>query len=82
MKYSVALDNDGHFMLAKLSDRKKVISNLKKLDDGDYWANEAEGYMEEIDVTGESGLLIIAENKWNEFVGGFVQRGTMEIVEI
>lgn len=78
-KICVALDADGHFMLANLLDRKEVIKLLKEIHDGDYWANEAKGYMKEIDVTGESGLLIINEQAWLKFVNSFVQRATMEI---
>ena len=81
-KYSVALDGDGHFMLAKLTDRSEVIKNLKQIHDGDYWANDADDYMDEIGVSNENELLSLDEDKWVSFVSDFIQRGTMEIIEI
>jgi len=73
---------DGHFMLAKLTDRKGVIKLLKDIQDGDYWANEAEAYMDEIGVATKAELFDLSDDKWESFVHDFVQRGTMEIKEI
>lgn len=82
MKYCIGLDSDGHFITEKLDERADVIKFLKKLQDGDYWANEAEAYMEEVGVTKESGLMILPEKVWISFVQSFEQRGVMEIKKI
>lgn len=76
MKLCVGLDSDAHFILAKYEDRPAVIKLLKQIHDGDFWADEIE------DDFDEQGMLISDEDNWGEFVWRFVQRGTMEIVEL
>ncbi len=80
--YCVALDGNGHFVLANLDKRVEVIKLLKTIHDGDYWANEANGYMEELGIKNETDLLTIEEVEWFNFVRAFEQRGTMEIKHI
>ncbi len=77
----VALDGDGHFQIAKLSDRPKIIKVLKDIHDGDYWTNEADNYMDEAGVNNESELLTLDETKWKSFVRSFQQRGTVEFLD-
>ena len=78
-KYCIVLDGDGHFQICDSTDRKATIELLKKIEDGDYWGNVSEGYMEDVGVSSEADLLTIPESDWKDFLGSFEQRGTMEL---
>lgn len=70
----VCVDGDGHFHVTLISNRVKVIEDLKKICDGDYWANEVDvEEFEKIDYENCS------YQDWLEFVERFTQRGLMEI---
>lgn len=77
--YCIILDSDGHFGISDITKREQTIELLKKLSDGDVWANEADSYLADANLKDESELLKVGHKTWVEFVNYFVQRGTMEI---
>lgn len=77
--YCVALDGDGHFCLSEISNRTETIKLLKKIQDGDYWANTLDEALENSEILNEEELLTSDDNKWLNFVKSFEQRATMEI---
>jgi hypothetical protein len=76
------MDGNGHFNVAKLTDRKEVIKVLKEIQDGDYWENVYEEILSELELELDSDLFEIDEDKWFEFVQSFEQRGLMEIITL
>jgi hypothetical protein len=82
LKVCASMDGDGHFHIAELSDRKQVIKNLKRIMDGDVWANQAEEALEEACVGDEADLFKLGEFEWEKFVRSFEQRTQMEIQKL
>jgi len=82
MRVCVCMDGNGHFNVAKLTDRKEVIKVLKEIQDGDYWENVYEEILSELELELDSDLFEIDEDKWFEFVQSFEQRGLMEIITL
>jgi hypothetical protein len=81
MKVAVGLDEDGHFMLSNIENRKDTINLLKKISDGDLWENDAEDNLENCDLK-ESDLYECPLGRFEQFVYQFQCRGRIEIKEI
>ena len=82
MKVAVILDDDGHFRVAPLSDREKVMEILELSDDGgDRIESEADG-LENYDRELWDNYKIISNTAWERVLGHFEQRGDFEIIEI
>ena len=81
MKLCIAMDGSGHFNASNIEDREKTIKVIKKIHDGDYWYDILDDIIEDYDIE-EKELLTIHIDMWNKIMKSFVQRGTMEIVEI
>ena len=77
MKILISSDNDGHFNAAHLSDRKAVIKLLETIE---------EGYYREIINDNEIQIPKDLDNfcckSWREFIGNFIHRGRLELVDI
>ena len=78
MKLLVSIDGDGHFMLAHPSDRNQVIKLLEKIHDGDYYYN----IINDNEIKLPSDLSDMCCQEWDKFINEFIQRGTLEYVEI
>jgi hypothetical protein len=78
MKILVGLDNDGHFNAALLKNKDETLKIIKTIGDGDCFE----------EIIGEYGTKSLEEaltgtdDVWESFVENFLQRGTLEIVEI
>ena len=78
MKLLASMDSDGHFMIAHPSDRKVVLNLLHKISDGDYLADITNDY----EFKFKQDLDEYCCQEWDKMVGYFIQRGTLEYVEI
>lgn len=74
----VCVDGDGHFHVNPLYHRPKVIEAIKLIHDGDYLAN----MIDELPENFLTNYLNFTAEYWKETIGQFVQRGTLEIIEI
>lgn len=74
MRLLASLDTDGHFNLAHVGDREAVKKMIESLHDGDALANS--------DVEFRDDLSSYCCQEWNQIVSEFIQRGTMEYVEL
>lgn len=74
MRFLVIMDGDGHFNIAPISQREKVIELLQDVSDGDYWANEFD--------EDPADLLKLSKQDWEDFVDGAQCRGQAEIVNV
>lgn len=77
MKVVVGVDNDGHFMVAPLTDREKVSQLIEKLAEGDFVAN-----MDEDDLIVFYYPAPVGVIEWRDLISRLEQRGTMEIIEL
>lgn len=73
----VAMDGDGHFHAENLEDRKACINLIESVEDGDYWDNEIEDYLMEMDLDGDT-LLTCPKAKWKDFISNVECRGRIE----
>ena len=78
----VIMDSDGHFDISDITNREETIKLLKRLHDGDYWANEADGCLSDLNIENETDLLKVGPKSWLDFINCFQQRGTMELKTI
>lgn len=76
MKLTVCLDGDGHFKVARLENRDETLKVLKAVSDGDYFEGEKDTYEFPDDYSK------LSDEEWEEMIGNFTQRGTLEIIEI
>jgi len=76
-RFVVCVDGNGHFHVVNASNRERVIRVLKKIEDGDFWTNEAESYYGD-----DNKLFEITNRKWFEFLTSLQTRGRMEVVDI
>lgn len=69
------MDSDGHFKVAHPTDRKATVKLLQDISDGDYYHDIVGSYddIEYVDMCCKD---------WNDFISEFIQRGTLEYVEI
>jgi hypothetical protein len=74
MRLLVNLDSDGHFNAAHEGDREAVKSLIEQLHDGDMLVNS--------DVEFRDDLSSYCCQEWNEIVSVFIQKGTLEYVDI
>jgi len=74
----VCVDGDGHFHVNPLNQRHKVIESIKKIHDGDYLSN----MLDELPENFLTNYLNFTAEYWKETIAQFVQRGTLEIIEI
>lgn len=81
MKVAVAMDEDGHFMVSNIVDRKNTINLLKQISGGDTWSNDAEDNLENCDLK-ESDLYECPIGRFEQFVYQFQCRGRIEIIEL
>lgn len=72
------MDSDGHFMAAHPTDRKAVHNLLKNIHDGDYYADMV--HNEGIEF--KDNLSEHCCKEWDEIIDEFIQRGTLEYVDI
>jgi hypothetical protein len=77
MKIVVAMDEDGHFMVAPFYHKEKVIKLIGKIQGGDFVANM---YISEKLFCDTYDSYSQAE--WEDFLSRIVQRGTLEIVDL
>ena len=82
MRICVGIDDNAHFMGVRIENRSEVLNLLKNISGGDYWANESEEKFEELGLVSEEELHKIGDSMWFQFVESFIQRGTMEIVNL
>ena len=80
MKTVVAMDSDGHFMVANLENREGVLALIKNIFDGDYLTNMLDN--DELEIPIKDDLGDYCCQKWPEFVEQFVQRSILEIVTV
>jgi len=79
-KLVVCVDGDGHFHAVDVNDRKEVFKALKKIEDGDFWANEIQSY-DQKDFN-EQSWLDLSDEHWLNRLSDLECRGRMELVEI
>lgn len=72
------MDSDGHFQAAHASDREAVLDLLMNISDGDYFSDVINDY----NIIIKRDLSEYCCQEWDEIVGLFVQRGTLEYVEL
>lgn len=77
MKIVVAMDGDGHFMVAPAHEKEKVKNLIGKIHDGDFVANMNKENKEIYESN-----YPISDSDWRQLIYGLEQRGTMEIVEL
>jgi uncharacterized protein YlbG (UPF0298 family) len=77
MKIIVAMDGDGHFMVAPYTDKEKVKDLINKIQYGDFVANMDPKYRNIFESN-----YSISDSDWGELIYGLKQRGTMEIIEL
>jgi len=80
MKVAVICDGDGHFHVAPINDRKKVVDLIKKIADGDHFAN-SEGEYQDI-LNDDRVYKSLYESSWLNTIQQYVQRGMFEIIEL
>jgi hypothetical protein len=78
MKLLVAMDGDGHFMLSHPTDRKATLNLLQKIQNGDYFYN----IITDNNLYIKSDLSSYCCQTWDEIIGHFIQRGSLEYVEV
>jgi hypothetical protein len=81
MDICVIMNGDGHFEVSDITNRETTLELLASIQDGDYWDNNANDYLDELGIA-EENLKTISNEKWLEFVNQFEARGIMEIVTI
>jgi len=77
MKVVVAMDEDGHFMVAPYYDKEKVIKLVDRIHGGDFVANMYASDKLFCDSFDSSSIA-----EWDDFLARITQRGTFEIVEL
>jgi hypothetical protein len=77
IKIVIAMDGDGHFQAALRNNRHEVIEVLKSAQDGQYYDDVVEDY--ELNMKDPWHLKL---DEWSEVVDKFIQRGTIEVIEI
>jgi hypothetical protein len=78
MKLLVGMDGNGHFMVAHPTDRIAVLDLLQKIQDGDYFSDVISDY----DIRLKRDLNDYCCQTWDSIVGHFIQRGTLEYIEV
>ena len=74
----VCVDGDGHFHVNPLYHRPKIVEAIKLIHDGDYLAN----MIDELPKNFIDQYLFLSDIEWKETIQQFVQRGTLEIIDI
>lgn len=81
MKIVVTLDEDGHFITARIDDRKSTFNLLRSIDDGDYYEEECD--IQDIPCYNSApSFKTLDDTKWIYYLNNFVKRGTFEILDI
>lgn len=75
MKVIVAMDGDGHFRAAQITNRKESLEVIQSISDGEYFDDVCD--MEDLKKPQE-----IDDANWESYLINFVQRGTCEILNI
>jgi len=82
MKVAVIMDDDGHFQVASLTDREKVMEILELSDEGgdriEIDVDDLKPYEKEL----WGNYKIISNDAWERIIDNFTERGTFEIIEI
>jgi len=81
MKVVVSMDGDGHFDVAKLSDRAGTIRVLQSAQDGEYYDMVVDDFDKE-DYSVITNYNDYSKTNFERVIREFVQRGTVEIVNI
>lgn len=79
MRLLVIMDSNGHFNIAHEGDREAVKKLIESINDGDALTNALDwGEIEPF----KEDLSSYCCKEWNDIVRNFIQRGTMEYVDI
>jgi hypothetical protein len=78
MKLLVAMDGDGHFIIAHPTDRTAVLKLLESIEYGDYYNNIINDYNLHI----KPDLSKYCCKAWDDIINHFIQRGVLEYVSV
>lgn len=80
MNVVVNLDEDGHFQVAKVTEREDAWLILKSISWGQFYEDHCEDY--NIDMIEQEDIHKISGKAWLEYLRNFVTRGQFEIIQI
>lgn len=80
MKVVVNLDEDGHFQVARVTERDDAWLILKSISWGQFYEDQCADYS--IDMIEQEDIHEFSDSAWEDYLRNFETRGQFEILEI